>query len=320
MKRMKIKIFKHSNFGNETKSLNSRKAELTTQQIVLLIILIASFIVILFLLFRLNLGEITDNELCHNSVVMRGNAALSKDLIPLNCKTSYICITEDGTCEEMTKPDIKEVKSEEEVYQVLADEMADCWWMFGEGKVNYVSRDLTNENHCSICSQIGFDNSLYDEDFGDKIFETENIDKKKLYDYMEDNKISGKEINYYEYLYGVKNVPELTSQYSYGKINLEEQSYLVMGIKSKGTLEWVIAGGAILGVVATTIAIVSNPIGWTVGSAMVIGATTAGGGGGHVVGTILEGDSGDFYLRPTIIGANSEEFKGLNCSKVETLA
>ena len=55
----------------------------------------------------------------------------------------------------------KKVKTETEVYGILADEMADCWWMFGEGKVNYVGKDLPEKQlYCSICSQLAFDNSL----------------------------------------------------------------------------------------------------------------------------------------------------------------
>ena len=54
----------------QTRKVNTR-AELTTQQIVGLIILIISFVIILYFIFALNLGETTDKEICHNSVALR---------------------------------------------------------------------------------------------------------------------------------------------------------------------------------------------------------------------------------------------------------
>ena len=65
------------------KKIKNSRGELTTQQIVLLIILITSFTIILFFFFKLNLGEETDKELCHNSVVLKGS--LPSDLTSLNC-------------------------------------------------------------------------------------------------------------------------------------------------------------------------------------------------------------------------------------------
>ena len=62
----------------------NKKGELTTHQLVGLIILIVSFAVILFLLFRLNLGETTNKEICHNSVIMKGKSIASKLISPTN--------------------------------------------------------------------------------------------------------------------------------------------------------------------------------------------------------------------------------------------
>ena len=47
-----------------------KKGALTTQQIVLLIILIASFVVILYFFMSAELGEESEKEICHNSVVI----------------------------------------------------------------------------------------------------------------------------------------------------------------------------------------------------------------------------------------------------------
>ena len=122
--------------------MKTKKAELTTQQIVILIILIVSFAILLYFFLRLNLQKETDSELCHNSVIMRSKALISESSVPLNCKTSYVCITADGTCESMTNPEIIKVKTKDELFNSLAEEMRNCWWMLGEGKVDYVGKDF----------------------------------------------------------------------------------------------------------------------------------------------------------------------------------
>src|SRR3989344_8574034 len=104
--------------------------ELTTQQIVMLIILIVSFIVILLFIFFLDLGGQTDSQICHESVVMRGNSILPTDSVPLKCQTQYFCLSGDKSCEGMTNPKIEKVSSREETYHLLAEQMANCWWMY----------------------------------------------------------------------------------------------------------------------------------------------------------------------------------------------
>ena len=98
------------------------KGELSTEQIVLLIILIVSFVIILFFLFALRPGQESKKEVCHQSVVLKGNVAIPTDAMPLKCETNYLCITKDGTCEGLTKPSIEKVNSEEEIYDVTKKE------------------------------------------------------------------------------------------------------------------------------------------------------------------------------------------------------
>src|SRR3990167_10899296 len=106
--------------------MKNKKAELSTQQIVLMIILIASFLVILFFLFRLGVGEKSEEQLCHNSVLQKASVFSEA---PLQCYRNYICITKDGSCEELIKPEKIKVKSLDEDYEALANEITDCWWM-----------------------------------------------------------------------------------------------------------------------------------------------------------------------------------------------
>jgi hypothetical protein len=296
---------------------NKKKGEMTTEQIVLLIVLIVSFAVILFLLLRLNLGKTTDQEACHNSVATRGAGILPTTSIPLNCKTQYICISKDGSCESMTSPQIEKAKTKTEVYSLLANHMADCWWMFGEGKLNYVGKDFTPELYCSICSQVSFDNSI---DF----FSNNEIDKKEFYTYLSNTNLSGKDTSYLEYLNGFQNSKKIEESlkqpsYGFGKISLAKQQFILMGIYSKVGLEkW---GGAGAGgfVVGTIVISVIATGGAAIPAYIILAAAAAGGGTGYLAGTIFSGSSGNSYLSPTIIEANSVTFNAFNCTSINTL-
>lgn len=288
----------------------NKKGDITTTQIIVLIILITSFIVILLFLFRLNLGKTSDKEICHNSVIMRGSSVLPKESIPLNCQTNYLCITQDGSCEKMSGTyETKKVKIKEEVYEILANEMADCWWTFGEGKLNYVGKDFQSDLYCSICSQISFDNSL-------EIFENKEIDEQSFYNYLANNKISGKDISYLDYLVGLKSSKDIeeslqTANYGFRKLSIEKQYFIIMGILSQAGVENWVGAGVGIGMIGGGILL--GPLGIIVGGAI-------GGGGGYILGTAVQGESGNHYLAPTIIEANSEDFAKLRCGSIKTLA
>jgi len=52
--------------------------------------------------------------------------------------------------------------------KAIANEMADCWWMFGEGKVDYMGLSIKETTigkmNCALCSVISFDEEI--QDFG----------------------------------------------------------------------------------------------------------------------------------------------------------
>jgi hypothetical protein len=146
-------------------SPKNKKGEPSTGALVGIIILVLSFAILLILLFRVDLKKNIDKEICHNSVILKSTVIASqnvmKDVVPLKCKTQVLCLSKDGTCEDMVSPSIVKVKTKEEVYNILAEELASCWWMFGEGQIDYVGKEvLADKNYCSLCSQIAFDNSI----------------------------------------------------------------------------------------------------------------------------------------------------------------
>lgn len=297
--------------------LKNKKGEITSQQIVILIILIMSFAVILFFLFRLNLGEETQDELCRNSVITRGSSVIPTDAVPLNCKRDYVCITEDGSCEDLVNPTLKKVKTKNEVYDVLANEMADCWWMFGEGKTNYIGNDFVSDLYCSICSQIAFDDSVKDIDG----FEFGKINEKELYIYLESNEVSGG-VSYLDYL-GLGSVSDIESAISneggnFGEIEFDKPYFVITGIFSEvGVYRWV-AGGVVAG------GLIAAPFtgGLSLTSIAIIGGAAIGGGFvGDFVGTAVKGDGVENeFLSSTLIEADSEKFKALNCYDITTIA
>jgi len=295
----------------------NKKGEMTTQQIVVLIILIVSFAILLFFLVRLGFGNETQKEVCHNSVVTRGSAIVPTEVTPLDCQRQYVCITADNNCDApLTNPVKKKVKSKEEFYNVLAMELTDCWWMFGEGKVNYVGKDLTENLYCSLCSQIAFDSSIQD------LMGAGVIQKEEFYRHMTLTNMTGSIQTYAKYLFGTNNLEEISAGASFGEINLEgPQYYSFMAITSDvNTFGWVAGGAAVVGALALSIPTGGSSL---VALAIVTAGTTVGGiGAGALsqkyVASLKEGSSGSDYLLPSLVEAGSEEFKQLNCDYIVT--
>lgn len=187
--------------------LKNRRGEMTTQQLVVLIILIASFAIILFLLWRMNFGETSNEEICHNSVVLKskgGGLAGS-----LNCKTSYVCITKGGECPDFNPTETIEVKNKNEIMKAIADEISTCWWMFGEGDANYGEGLASSSVHCALCSVIKFDD------------ETEDITYKEFYEYLSKTKKDETQ-TYLKYLYGIDDLASLKIKEPF-KININTE-------------------------------------------------------------------------------------------------
>jgi hypothetical protein len=192
--------------------IKNKHGEDSSTGMILWVIGICVAIVILFLfLFRADLGKLTEQQVCHTSVVMRSTAIKVGDLLknaaPLNCKTQFICISKDGTCKELTNPEIKKVKDKKEVYAVLASQLVNCWGQFGEGKLDYAGSALsTNNIVCSLCAQVAFDKSIYELDDLDG----KSIDSSDFYRYLESTKVPDKNVTYWDYLYEVGSPGELT--------------------------------------------------------------------------------------------------------------
>lgn len=181
----------------------SKKGELTTKQLVTIIVLITSFIIILFLFFRLNLGEVSNKEICRNSVLLQERSAFSG---PLDCRTNYLCVSGAGECEAITETATAEVDADNknQVMQALAEEMSDCWWMFGEGEINYGSTGLVeSKTEYAICSVVAFDSNVQEN--------VPEISYQEFYDYLRTSRKTQSQ-TYLQYLYSTNVVEGLDEE------------------------------------------------------------------------------------------------------------
>lgn len=134
------------------KKMLKKKKAMTAGFLVTLIIVILSFMMISGTIFRF-LSNTKDKDaeiLCHDSVAFRASSALGvlgTDLkyAPLICKTLDQKIKpEGGTLEEQ----------KEDVQKKLADKMARCWWMFGEGRYEgsiFNNIPFLQKSKCFMC-------------------------------------------------------------------------------------------------------------------------------------------------------------------------
>ena len=98
-----------------------------------------------------------DWEVCRQSIILRAGLP-EKDLVglkldvkgafPLKCKTEVVTIDN--------------LRDPEEVYKKIADAVASGWYMFGEGKLDFVHRDATaSQTVCMAFARIHISEEAY---------------------------------------------------------------------------------------------------------------------------------------------------------------
>ncbi len=140
------------------KNLTNSKGELTTSQIVTIVILIMSFVVILFFIYQLGFKETSQKEICKNSVELKAKDILG--VSSLNCHSEYFCLTRGEKCSEDTSVKVIKTNKDEETAKDIGNAMSDCWWQYGGGRLNFVDWGFLNRvtpsdhKQCGICSQV----------------------------------------------------------------------------------------------------------------------------------------------------------------------
>jgi hypothetical protein len=282
-----------------------KRGELTSKQLITIIILILSFAIIIIFFISLNLRSTTDSEICRNSVISRGGLPLGADTIKLKCKTKDICFNMGGDC-DVTRDDLVSIKvqDKEELIQELAILLWDCWYQMGEGKVNYMSAGLGNgEAYCSLCDRVNFDDKIkeiYEEEGG--------IPYSKIYIYQQSTKIPERDETFLFGIYGVsslehfrqdlKDRPNGYDIYSY-RMNPNEEQAVVTAIIKNGVWDNIWAGVAIGAVGSSVI----GPVG-------IVGGGLIGGAVGF-----FTADKSINYMQPRYLESNGAALAALDCKE-----
>lgn len=189
---------------------------------------------------------LTDREICRNSVLLSsklGKVSLNPDL---KCQTKLVHINTDD---------------KQEVMRGIADELYWCWYMFGEGKINFGDNweFLEGENGRFACSVITF---------GEKTKNLKSISAVEFRDFLmdpENSKSPGGE-SYWDYFSkGFANLIDKDASVD-GEIDLTKDYFVFFGylkdmdsIRQTSASVWGAGIGTLLG---------GWPIGTFVGTAL----------------------------------------------------
>jgi len=195
---------------NKIEDKIGKEGKVSVEFLIGVIILVVSFVVILFLIFLVKWNPVIDKETCHQSVVYRASAQIGainiKEAIPLKCQTEKICLTMSGDdCglavsrkNPVTKIKLSRENQEakEKIKDVLAESLVSCHSMLGEGKLNFMPSSLIGKNkkYGLICTRV-----VFDDEARKKI---ESINFIEFYSYLEKKSINGQDKqSYLDYLY-----------------------------------------------------------------------------------------------------------------------
>ncbi len=325
-----------------------RKAELTSGQIVSIIILAISFIIILFILYKAyNWNPLIDRETCHESIVYRSsvNWGLIKtsNMVPLKCQTEKVCLTMGGKeCTQVgknspnnpvttVKLDKDIISARQQVMDKIAEGMYDCHSMLGEGQLGFMPEKGYPKKYCLICARF-----VLDEEARQKI---EDIRYTELYQDLW-KKVAPNKKTYLEYLHpdwkdwrsiwnlflelkknikddgilGAEQKSITRSDYTIEdwKINLEDENGFVIVAQTEPAGYWqsfALAGGTAIGAGALAATGFGAPVAVTLLAAGGAGATTFW----------YSSPTGDFeYSPPHIEPYSLERLQSLNCDSFET--
>lgn len=288
------------------KMMLKNKKALEAEVLIGIIITIAVAAVIFFFLRGLSWKGTIDKEACHQSVIMRslpaGIGEAMKRSIPLKCKTEDILIN---------------FEEEELVKQRIATAVYDCWWMLGEGKLDFFARPWgPSEVNCVICSTISFSDA------------TKSRYKKisGFADYLKENKPVGKDKTYFELFNVIETFSDndfenqaIQTEKDYAVLfSLTEKSrFALISYEAAGCL-MSFAIGAKVGAATAAIPIIGIYL------APVAGVTTFVAGCGSSIwgakGTDKWVTGGETYVSAlNLIPYTEEGIKELKCNKIQSI-
>jgi hypothetical protein len=252
---------------------NNKRGELTSGQIVVIVILVISFAAIIFFYNALDFGKQVDWDTCHASIIARGAARygeiieLGPTSIPLKCKTEKYCVTDsknlDGKCSGLPQTNDNKIKAQviekekgslrEQYIDFLSEQIYSCNKLLGEGDVNFLPTESWDKNYCLVCSRIEVDKRYQDQ--------VGQVTYLELYKHMQE-KVAPDGKSYLEHLGMLdaeKSLGDILASIKYSDKNLplnnnlqrltlqewyipEEQFAIISMIHIDGDLEEVITG------------------------------------------------------------------------------
>ncbi len=293
-----------------------KRGSIVANKFVGIALLIAGAMLIIGFFYFIDWEKEISREACHESVIVRGTLPDTfefKNLPSLNCQTKRICITDKlfgkGDCgytssdnpETIRVSSIAE-KQDKEINKIFAREMADCWAMMGEGKLQIFTRNTITKKRCSICTIISFDDDLRKK--RDVIY--------GLGDYLMTKQVPGKEQSYALFLKlnrtDLENLNGITTKrkailfFEVDKSDFLEKGGFVVG----GIAGFVLGkfGGKLASVVTTK-------------TLFAIGTLVGYSAGGVVQEKISEAD---YLSGHSLIDYDEEHLKGLECDSMESLS
>jgi hypothetical protein len=214
--------------------------------VVSIIIAVMTLVVFVVVAIFFPFSETIDRSACQTSIVLRaavpsevgGVSINAKDAISVRCKTTNICVTAKsgkGNCTQLGKEfttmkltGTTEEAKKEQIKMFLSREMADCWGMFGEGKLQIFAREFKAKTFTSkgiICDKIEFDNSVLNGKDDVPGTSDDIKDIEGLMFYMVSHKVPNNNYSYMDYLRGT--IEGDSAQELFGSLVTQEASSAV---------------------------------------------------------------------------------------------
>lgn len=158
-----------------------KRGQLSSTQIILMVLAIFGFVAVLVIMGKIFLGGHSKNEVCRLSVLTRATVPSSaQGYVPLKCTTDKICITADTsqqcrdkfggekdiTIIKVSGKDKDKAATIKKIEEISANAMYDCWSMMGQGKLDIFSKLSTElglkdvHSSCVICSRVAVDKTV----------------------------------------------------------------------------------------------------------------------------------------------------------------
>lgn len=329
-----------------------KKGEITSGQLILMILLIIGFVIIVYFLYSIfNWNPIIDEQACHESVVFRSTVNFgfikSSKIVPLKCQTEKICMSmSKNDCNQVGKNtpnnpvtkinlDKDPIKARQQILDQFAESMRKCHSMLGEGQLLFMPERIgwgekywTGTNYCLICARI-----VLDEEAMQKI---DDISYAELYRELGTKALPDKK-SYLEYLYpdwkDWHSVWRLFQQFKDNKLsqlqNINTIEDWKMNISDEGGFAivaqiapksyWMVftKAGAGLGATAIGAAIIGAPITVTLGGAALVGGAIFWYYSPTGQGVEGVADNPIAYSPPAVVPYSLENLQGMKCDSFE---